>query len=223
MRFCTAIILLLSCGCSSRMTSWQDEKSQTDIALEEMRIELSDLRHELSGTRVDLQIIDEKMKGQDASVKAQLSSKGQAGKKGGEASLELSNLERKVNELQKNQEKLAQDLKQLSTHASQTNSTFTKQQEKLHELEQEVLAHSRRLDEVVKLKGTLSSLSEVLKEKSKSEQISTASTRKYKIKSGDSLEKIAKQQGTTIDAIKKLNDLSSDRIVVGQEIKLPNE
>ncbi|MBI2742297.1 MAG: LysM peptidoglycan-binding domain-containing protein [Chlamydiales bacterium] len=208
-------LALISCvalsSCSSRMTSWQEERSPADVALEEVRIELSDLRHELSGTRVDLQILDEKIKQQKTPVK------------GAESSLQLSTLDRKLAELQKSQEKLAQDLRQLGTHANQASTTFAKQQEKLHDLEQEIQAQNRRLDEIVKLKGTLSSLSEVLKEKSREESSNTHTYRKYKVKSGDSLEKIAKQQHTTIEAIKKLNDLSSDRIVVGQEIKLPHD
>ncbi len=175
-----------------------------DIALEELRLELSDLKHSLDGTKVDLQLMDEKIRGQESSLKSQLTNKTQA--KGAELSLQLANFERKLSEL--------------SSHANQTSATFTKLQDRLRDMEQEIQAQNRRLDEVVKLKGTLSSLSQVLKEKSKEESFSSSS-RKYKIKSGDSLEKIAKQQGTSVDAIKKLNGLDSDRIVVGQEIRLP--
>ena len=43
----------------------------------------------------------------------------------------------------------------------------------------------------------------------------------YTVKSGDSLTKIASQFGTTVKAIYSLNNLKTDRIVVGQKLKIP--
>ena len=43
----------------------------------------------------------------------------------------------------------------------------------------------------------------------------------YKVKSGDSLEKIAKNHRCSVEKIKKLNGLNNDLIVVGQELKIP--
>ncbi|WP_196493765.1 LysM peptidoglycan-binding domain-containing protein [Ornithinibacillus caprae] len=43
----------------------------------------------------------------------------------------------------------------------------------------------------------------------------------YTVKSGDSLSVIARDHHVTVDAIKEVNQLSSDRIFVGQELKLP--
>jgi peptidoglycan DL-endopeptidase LytF len=42
-----------------------------------------------------------------------------------------------------------------------------------------------------------------------------------KVKKGDTLEKIAKANHTTIDAIKKLNHLESERLSIGQALKIP--
>jgi LysM repeat protein len=44
----------------------------------------------------------------------------------------------------------------------------------------------------------------------------------YKVKSGDTLTKIAKSHGTTVSAIRTTNNLKSDRLVVGQKLKLPS-
>lgn len=43
----------------------------------------------------------------------------------------------------------------------------------------------------------------------------------YRVASGDTLEKIAKKQKTTIRAIKELNGLENDRIFIGQKLKIP--
>ncbi len=207
---CLAFSLLILLGsCSSHMSAWRDDGHQSNIALEELRIELADLKHALNGAKVDLQLLDEKLKNPD-------SAKNKTAKN--DLSLQLVNIERKVGELQRNQEKIFQDLKQLGSHATHSTSALNKQQEKLQEMGQEIAAQNKRLEEVVKIKGTLSSLSQVLKNKSHSE----SSSETYKIKSGDSLEKIARNHGTTIEAIKRVNDLSTDRIIVGQEIKIPD-
>jgi LysM repeat protein len=43
----------------------------------------------------------------------------------------------------------------------------------------------------------------------------------YTVKSGDSLTKIANDFGTTVKALRSLNNLKTDKIVVGQKLKIP--
>lgn len=43
----------------------------------------------------------------------------------------------------------------------------------------------------------------------------------YLVKSGDSLEKIARRHNTSVEVIKKFNNLKSNKIQVGQKIKIP--
>ena len=43
----------------------------------------------------------------------------------------------------------------------------------------------------------------------------------YLVKSGDTLSRIAKTHGTSIKAIKAANHLANDRIVVGENLKIP--
>jgi LysM repeat protein len=45
----------------------------------------------------------------------------------------------------------------------------------------------------------------------------------YVVKSGDNLTKIAKQFGTTINDLRKVNGLKTDRLSVGQKIKVPTK
>jgi LysM repeat protein len=55
--------------------------------------------------------------------------------------------------------------------------------------------------------------------------LSTVTTSKaptqYVVKSGDSLRQIARTHGTTVQAIKAANGLTSDRIAAGQSLKIP--
>ncbi len=43
----------------------------------------------------------------------------------------------------------------------------------------------------------------------------------YKVQAGDSLWKIARKHGVTVEAISKLNQLESDRLKLGRELKIP--
>jgi LysM repeat protein len=49
----------------------------------------------------------------------------------------------------------------------------------------------------------------------------TTSATVYLVKSGDTLSHIAKTCGTTVKAIKLANNLDTDRIVVGEKLKIP--
>lgn len=44
----------------------------------------------------------------------------------------------------------------------------------------------------------------------------------YFVKSGDTLSRIAKTHNTTIKALKSANELATDRIVVGEKLKIPS-
>ena len=49
----------------------------------------------------------------------------------------------------------------------------------------------------------------------------SASSSRYVVKAGDTLDRIARAHRTTVKAIKLANGLTSDRIVVGHSLKIP--
>lgn len=51
--------------------------------------------------------------------------------------------------------------------------------------------------------------------------VSTGEQGYYTVKSGDSLWSIAKKYGTTVDELKRLNNLTSNSLSIGQKLKLP--
>ena len=69
------------------------------------------------------------------------------------------------------------------------------------------------------LQSAMSTLAEAFQLKLDPASVSAAKT--YRVKSGDSLEKIAKLHGTTIRALKELNGITSDKIIVGTWLKIP--
>ena len=62
-----------------------------------------------------------------------------------------------------------------------------------------------------------------LKSDSANEPAATGTTTAYTVKGGDTLGKIAKKHGTTPKAIRAANGLSSDKINVGQKLKIPGK
>lgn len=174
--------------------------------LDELRIEIDDLKYALKTTQVDLGILDERLKKQD--VKSQ-------NKDVGTLSLlasQVSTLEKKVSSLEKTLEKAANDLRSLSAASTQALA-------KIQEFESNISSHEKRLDEVGKLKGTLTNISKAIGQRTESP---ATSSQTYRVKAGDSLEKIARSQHVSVDALRKVNNLSNDKIVVGQELRLPD-
>ena len=87
-----------------------------------------------------------------------------------------------------------EEIQKLLAHANETTLALTQFKNRIQELEGELLARGPKI-----------------------------SSKTYTVKSGDSLEKIARIHGTSVDKMKKLNRLENDRIMPGQEITLPNE
>lgn len=68
------------------------------------------------------------------------------------------------------------------------------------------------------------SIAEFLPEEKPKNSQETAPTGPFvevKVKKGDALEKIARNNGTTIEAIKEINNLSSNKLSIGQVLKIP--
>jgi LysM repeat protein len=117
-------------------------------------------------------------------------------------------LDKRLSALEKKLEAVATDLRALSGRLNQTLN-------QLSSLETSMAECDGRLSEVSKLKGTLTSLSQAMQTPQKSGGEST-----YLVKSGDSLEKIARAHHMTVNALRQLNQLSSDTIRVGQRLKV---
>lgn len=195
MRLFPALLLLWGCT-ASQFAALQGGNRQEQIAIEELRIEVADLKHALSATEVELHLLEEKLEAHGDS-------------KVGHISEEIKFLERKISSLEKSMEKSASDLRNLSNHANQTVASLSQYRERIEDLD-------KRMEEVSKLKNTLSSLSKAIGSQS-------SENKSYKVRAGDSLEKIARRHRISVDMLKKINHLENDRIVIGQELKVPNE
>ncbi|HEY5235485.1 MAG TPA: LysM peptidoglycan-binding domain-containing protein [Rhabdochlamydiaceae bacterium] len=190
------VVLLFLCtpllwGCTSALTAL---RGNNDHVYEEMKTEIADLRHSLHGTEVELKLLEEKFESREMDI---------ASPKG-----DVASLQRKIALLEKTIDKMNGDLKSLMSYANQTTTSLSHYRDQIQEID-------RKLGEVSKLRSTLSQMSKTYTAPE------TATENTYRVKSGDSLEKIARKFQTTADALKKSNQLTSDKIVIGQELTIP--
>ena len=117
------------------------------------------------------------------------------------------NYEERMNQLESMQQKILTDLRQLSGSTNQIAQS-------LAVLEKQIANQNERLNEVVKLKSTLNTISKAI-------GTNGASGKMHKVKSGDTLEKIARNHNTSIESLKRINGLTSSTIIVGQQLRIP--
>jgi len=110
-------------------------------------------------------------------------------------------LQRKITALEKTVESLM-------AYANQNTASLSAYRDQIARIDQ-------KLDEIAKLRSTLTQISK--------NYAAPSTTTTYQVKSGDSLEKIARKHNIPVEALKRENQLSSDKIFIGQELKIPHE
>jgi LysM repeat protein len=181
---------LLLAGCTSSFTAFRGHQDST---MDDLRMEVADLKHALHATEVEVKILEERVEaaeGKATTVKID----------------ETADLKKKISALERSIDKINGEIRSLASYTSQTTASLSQYRE-------QILMLDRKLDEVAKLRSTLSELSQSAR------QYESSAT--YRVKTGDSLEKIARKYQVSVEALKQENKLSSDKIIVGQELSIP--
>jgi LysM repeat protein len=167
------------------------ERFKPDRRLEEIQGDIEDLKHSLHAIQIDFSLLEGRIKNHPSKDKGQAES-----------------LERRISSVEKRQEKIAVDLQALSSHLNDLTRALSKEKE----------SSLKDVEEMAKLKETLTLLLKTMRGADiphKQEPVKS-----YKVKQGDSLEKIARLHHSSVEAIKKANHLKDDRIIIGQELNL---
>ena len=212
----------------------EDEKA---LAIREMQKNLQNiwsaldsLRHEIRNHEAETRIFDEKLKNIDTiidGVHDELTDSGKSTKellKGYSTTLDvkISTLETKISPLEMATKSLSADLRQFQTHANDATAALVLYKQKIDELEKIIAQQNQNIDH---LQAAMRSLMDAMNPKDIASSTTSNSdgSRTYRVKAGDTLEKIARNNQTTIQALKELNGLSNDRIVVDKVLKLPEK
>lgn len=230
------LIFVSSLEGAPRSQYYQDPNATSPVR--EMRDSIENIRNDVANHEVEIRTFDEKLKNVDAiieSVRDQLNDFHKWQKeqlKGNTATLEA-----KMSTMDAALKSIVGDLRQFQTHSNETVAVMAQYKQKFVDIEKEIDHQNLNIEH---LQAAMRSLMEALQVKAQSPitqngepikarankidpSLISDSDRTYKVKSGDSLEKIARAHQTSIQSIKDANGLTTDRIVVGKTLVIPEK
>ncbi len=213
---CVLTLFCSSCGVAASQ-DWNRQASS--ISVQELQADIEELKYQANHVKVDMGILEEKVNNQDrstVSLQKKILDGGQLHQQVMKGTLQ--DLEKKLGNLEKVQEGFLADLRSLKEHFHDVNNTLAQYKTKINELVVSFSDQSEWTEKNVKaLKGAMESMVTLVQRDS-----SNTGVAYYTVRSGDSLDKISRMYKTNVESIKQMNDLTSDLIVVGQELKVPN-
>lgn len=192
---------------------------ENTIAIRELQASVDELRHELKNHEIEIRTYEEKFANQESIIES-LREQNQTMSKKAESLTKsnVSNLEMKIGTLDTASKGLISDLRQIKSHANDSGAAIGSCQQKIATIEKMIEVQNQNLEN---LQAAIKSMMIVLDVKHDLGGTSEVGNRIHRVSPGDSLEKIARLYKTTIKAIKEMNDLNSDKINIGQNIKIP--
>lgn len=216
--FKTKALLLLSALTILPLTSCLPSRSvraqeiKADLALREMRSQIDDFKYQLNKYEVELQIVEGKADTHGSSlnqIRQDLSKLNQNDRNFVESTFAL--YDKKIEKLESLDKSLKKDIINLKEHTNQVLASLTQFKQKIDTNETQLSDQKRYIEH---LKTSLEALMKYVEAPKDADGVY------YIVKPGDSLEKIAKENESTIEKIKDLNHITSDLIIVGQKIRL---
>jgi LysM repeat protein len=197
-------------------------------SMQQAKAKMMDFKYEIQNHDSEIQTLKEKFNTQDSSIdqlREQLLTELDEQKHQMQVLTASSDNKLDVlNQTQKNLETLMRgmlaDLQQIKTQANDSVTALGQYKQKINEIDQVVAVQNQQIQS---LETALHSIVDALQIKDPSKEIAKngQKLKTYKVQPGDSLEKIARLNHLSVQAIREVNQLTSDRIVVGQTLKLP--
>lgn len=218
MKLLFQVILLLALSALSSCVEGKKPRQKVDrLSYRELRIEVDSLKYSLDHNKVENQILQERIDSLSEDLKRALVALDESKKIVRQSDQEqFVNLREQVIDSFERQKKMNADIAVLTRTLNDAIKSLQELQRNLQEMQK--ISEKRDAQVEDKLKQTRQALGSVL-DLIESQQ--KAGFHSYVVQEGDSLEKIARKHQTSVDVLKKINDLDSDLIVIGRELKLP--
>lgn len=112
----------------------------------------------------------------------------------------------------------------INDYLQEKNIYIVKSGDSLYKISQKFNTSVDELKKINNLTSNLLSINQklIIPNNQVNEQNNTSTTNTYIVKSGDSLYKISKEFNTSVDELKKINNLSSNLLSIGQILIIPN-
>ncbi|MCB1136945.1 MAG: LysM peptidoglycan-binding domain-containing protein [Chlamydiia bacterium] len=176
------------------------------MCMREMRTELNELRHAFGNIGYELEILQSKAATHEELIASLQDRRESDYESKGCAQFELAQIKRDIDELDADYREIQKILRDLKGSTSEHDASLAYQKKRLQEMENSLDC----------MHGALGGLTDIVQTPKKA----TSSGSVYKVESGDTLEKIARRHGTSVDSIKTQNQLTSDMIRVGQKLSI---
>lgn len=218
------ILILLICAAASTVDAAQQNRyaynQDNSATLRDIQDRVDALRHEIENHETEIKMFQERVDNQESTVSSlrqQILDTNQANKELVKGN--TTNVDGRIAALETANKGFIADLQKFKTHANDSSTALAQQKERIAELEKIITAQNQNIE---RLQSAVRLMTEALQVQVKDTSVAEVGGDKiYKVKPGDSLEKIARAHGTSTKALKDANNLSSDRIVVGQSLQLP--
>jgi LysM repeat protein len=196
-------------GARSRYYSYDEDKN---IILREILDGLDELRQDVKNHEAEIRMFEDKARNQEEIVEAWQ-------KQISEELAALKELLRKQNlhiesRLAEQESSFKGTSSNLKSYADDTSNSLFSYKKKIEELSQTI---ERQNSNIEHLQSALHGLMELMQNSSAPTE---TSAKIYRVKAGDTLEKIAKQNKISIKKLKEWNQLAGDQIKIGQKLQL---
>ena len=188
-----------------------------EITLHKTRADLEELKHDLHSHRMETSILEGKMLNQEdsmAALKKETYDQHQA-KLDHYAHL-LNAIEKRLAACEQEQEELLQGQQKLTLTTQEMHRAIAQSKEKINEMEKTIAQAAKSMGDVARLKKSVQRVNQAIEQSHKELIVES-----YRVKSGDTLEAIAKNYHTTVETLLKMNHLENERLSNGQELLVP--
>ncbi len=201
---CKSALLCLTlacCACSPMMKNGAE--SQSDQRMSHMTQEIRRVSRELEW-------LHEQVLAQQNQLEVLETGSGSGGSG---LDRKLPSLEKRILGLEQVLDAMSQDLQLMQTVSTETSQALSR-------IRQDTISHlEKRVEDLSRVRSDVQQLVQAIEGGGGSAASETAQV--IQVKSGDTLERIARRHGTTVETVRRMNALKSDLIQVGQKLRIP--
>lgn len=195
--FGLGVAALCLTACSTQQVAYRDDLQQQTFLIDSLRTELADASRAARSAASELSLMQERLDRQEETIQ-HLATKH-------ELQGAIRNVDERLATLDLRHSQVLTDLRKLAGHSEEKGQTLKAAREEIASLRKELS------QQVGNCKQALESVVALVQ----------SDGRTYRVKSGDSLARVAKANSTTVERLKEANGLLSDTIYPDQELVIP--